>query len=38
MQPVNGQAAAYVCQNYTCQKPVTDPAALEKLLDQPVDK
>jgi len=38
MQPVNGQSAAYVCQNHTCQAPVTDPAALEKLLDQPVDK
>jgi hypothetical protein len=38
MQPVNGQPAAYVCQNYTCQKPATEAAALEKLLDQPVDK
>jgi uncharacterized protein YyaL (SSP411 family) len=38
MQPVDGQPAAYVCQNYTCQKPVTEAAALEKLLDQPADK
>ncbi len=29
---VNGKAAAYVCENYTCQLPVTDGQALEKLL------
>ncbi|MEN3943394.1 thioredoxin domain-containing protein [Prosthecobacter sp. SYSU 5D2] len=32
MQPVNGKPAAYVCQNYTCQAPVTSGEALEKLL------
>ncbi len=32
MSPVNGKAAAYVCENFTCQAPVTDAAALEKLL------
>ena len=32
MQPVSGKPAAYVCQNYTCQAPVTEAAALEKLL------
>jgi hypothetical protein len=32
MKPVSGKPAVYVCQNYTCQAPVTDAAALEKLL------
>jgi uncharacterized protein YyaL (SSP411 family) len=32
MQPVDGKAAAYVCRDFTCQAPVSDPAALEKLL------
>ena len=32
MKPLGGKAAAYVCQNYACQAPVTDPAALSKLL------
>jgi len=32
MKPVTGKPAAYVCRNYTCQAPVTDAAALEKLL------
>ena len=25
---VDGQPTAYVCQNYACQLPVTDPEAL----------
>ncbi len=29
---IDGKATAYVCQNYTCQHPVTDPAALQKQL------
>ena len=29
---VNGQAAAYVCENYACQRPVTTVAELQKLL------
>jgi uncharacterized protein YyaL (SSP411 family) len=32
MKPLQGKAAAYVCENYTCQKPVSDPAELRKLL------
>ncbi|MDZ4288055.1 MAG: thioredoxin domain-containing protein [Prosthecobacter sp.] len=32
MKTVNGKPAAYVCQNYACQAPVTNAAALEKLL------
>ena len=25
---VDGKAAAYVCRNFTCEEPVTDPARL----------
>ena len=32
MKPVGGAAAAYVCQNYTCQAPVTAADDLAKLL------
>jgi hypothetical protein len=32
MDRVDGRAAAYVCRNYTCQLPVTDPARLAELL------
>jgi uncharacterized protein YyaL (SSP411 family) len=28
MPPLEGKAAAYVCENFTCQLPVTDPAQL----------
>jgi uncharacterized protein YyaL (SSP411 family) len=30
--PINGKAAAYVCESMTCKKPVSDPAELEALL------
>jgi uncharacterized protein YyaL (SSP411 family) len=32
MQPLAGKPAAYVCENFTCQTPVTEPAALRDLL------
>jgi uncharacterized protein len=32
MSPVNGKPAAYVCENFTCKAPVTDPKQLAELL------
>jgi uncharacterized protein YyaL (SSP411 family) len=32
MKPLNGQPAAYICQNFTCQAPVTTVEEVERLL------
>ena len=32
MKPVDGRATAYVCENFTCQAPVSSAAALRGLL------
>ncbi|MBF0254391.1 MAG: thioredoxin domain-containing protein, partial [Candidatus Omnitrophica bacterium] len=34
--PVDGRAAAYVCRNYICERPVTDPGELQKALKNPL--
>jgi uncharacterized protein YyaL (SSP411 family) len=32
MSPIEGKSAAYVCENFTCKAPVTDPKGLSALL------
>ena len=32
MKPIGGKATAYLCEEYSCQAPVTDPEELRKLL------
>ena len=32
IKPIEGKPAAYVCENFSCQAPVTDPGALGELL------
>ena len=38
MRPANGEAAAYVCQDFACRAPVTTPEALTALLASSEDK
>jgi uncharacterized protein YyaL (SSP411 family) len=33
MSPIEGKSAAYVCENFTCKAPVTDPKQLAELLE-----
>ncbi len=35
MKPVNGKSAAYVCQNFTCQLPLTDPVKFAAVIKKP---
>ena len=37
-EPVDGKAAAYVCRDFTCQLPTTDPAKLKELLEEAISK
>ena len=34
MSPIDGKSAAYVCENFTCKAPVTDPRELAELLSK----
>ena len=37
-EPVEGKAAAYVCRDFSCQLPTTDPAKLSELLNEAMSK
>ena len=33
MDVINGRGVAYVCRNFTCEAPITDPAVLDAALE-----
>jgi uncharacterized protein len=33
MSPIDGKSAAYVCENFTCKAPVSEPKQLAELLE-----
>jgi hypothetical protein len=35
IKPLAGRATAYVCENFACQQPTTDPAVLRRQLAPP---
>ena len=37
-EPVDGKAAAYVCRDFTCQLPTTDPTKLAELLNKAISQ
>jgi hypothetical protein len=37
-EPVEGKAAAYVCQDFSCQLPTTDPRKLARLLEEAMSR
>jgi uncharacterized protein YyaL (SSP411 family) len=37
-EPVEGKAAAYVCRDFACQLPTTDPAKLKEMLEEAIAK
>ena len=34
MHPIDGKATAYVCEDYTCKLPTSDPEQVARLLDE----
>jgi len=34
MKPIDGKSAAYICENFTCKAPVTEPGKLGEIFQQ----